>query len=61
MGTLKKRLENKMILVPTDESKDTLKKLWNKIRDFIRSISDNWDNYDKSIWRSNLIQMMIYL
>ena len=39
-----------MTLVPTDESKDTLKsikKLWNKIRYFIRSITNNLDNYDK--------------
>ena len=39
-----------MTLVPTDESKDTLKsikKLWNKIRYFIRSITNNLDSYDK--------------
>ena len=31
---------------PTDERKDThTKKLWNKIRDLIRSITDNSDNY----------------
>ena len=33
--------------VPTDERKDThtKKKLWNKIRDLIRSITDNSENY----------------
>ena len=38
------------MLVPTDESKDTLKKyeeLWDKIRDLIRSINNNSDNYEK--------------
>ena len=43
--------ENKYVmLVPTDESKDTLKKyeeLWDKIRDLIRSINNNSDNYEK--------------
>ena len=39
-----------MKLVPTGKSKDTLKKheeLWNKIRDLIRSITNNSSNYDK--------------
>ena len=32
--------------VPTDKRKDThTKKLWNKIRDLIRSITDNLENY----------------
>ena len=34
-------------VIPTDESKDTLKKyeeLWNKIRDLIRSITNNLDS-----------------
>ena len=32
--------------VPTDKRKDThKKKLWNKIRDLIRSITDNLENY----------------
>ena len=38
------------MLVTTDESKDTLKKyeeLWNKIRDLIRSVTNNSDNYDE--------------
>ena len=39
-----------MTLVLTDESKDTLKTYeehWNKVRDAIRSITNNSDNYDK--------------
>ena len=38
-----------LTLVPTKQSKDTLKRyeeLWNKIRDIIRSITNNLDNYD---------------
>ena len=38
------------MLVPTDESKGTLKKyrkLRNKIRDLIRLITKNSDNYDE--------------
>ena len=41
-----------LALVPTDERKDTLKKydkLWNKIRDLIKSITNNADNYDENI------------
>ena len=63
MGTLKKVMEEKYLtLFPADESKDTLKKyekLWNKIRDLIRSTSNNMDHYEKNIWKSNLIQMII--
>ena len=39
-----------LTLVPTDESKDRLNKyeeLWNKIRDLIRSITNNSENYDE--------------
>ena len=39
-----------MALDPTDESKDTLKmsdELWNKIRDLIRSITNNSSNNDE--------------
>ena len=38
-----------LTLVPTNESKDTLKyeEPWNKIRDLIRSITDNSDNFDE--------------
>ena len=38
------------MLVPTDESKEKIKKyeeLWNKIRDLIRSITNNSDKYDE--------------
>ena len=39
-----------LILVPTNESKEKIKKyeeLWNKIRDLIRSIFENSDYYDE--------------
>ena len=39
-----------LTLVPTDENKDTLKKykeLWNKIKDLIRSTSNNSDDCDE--------------
>ena len=39
-----------LTLVLTDEGKDTLKtyeELWNKIRDLIRSITNNSDDYDE--------------
>ena len=45
-----------MTLVPTYQRIDTLKKyenLWNKIRDLIRSITNNSDNYDEK-YNSNL-------
>ena len=38
------------MLVPTDESKDILQKydeLWTKVKDLIRSITNNSDDYDK--------------
>ena len=41
-----------LTLFSTDESKDTIKKyeeLWNKIRDLIRSITNNSDNYDEKL------------
>ena len=51
MDKLKKTNGNKYLtLVPTDESKDTLKpykELWNKIRNLIRSITNKSDNYDE--------------
>ena len=50
-GYIEKRNGNKyLILVATDESKDTLKKyekLWNKIQDLIRPKTKNLDNYDE--------------
>ena len=39
-----------LTIVPTDESKDTLKKyeeIWTKRRDLIRSKPNNSDDYDK--------------
>ena len=58
--------ENKYpTLVPINESKEKIKKyeeLWIKIRDLIRSITNNADDYDeKYIWKLTLIQMTIYL
>ena len=44
-----------MTLVPTDKSKDTLKKyeeLWTKIRYLIRSTSNDSDNYDKDYMKT---------
>ena len=48
MDTLKKLMEI-LTLVPTNESKEKIKKyeeLWIKIRDLIRSITENSDDYD---------------
>ena len=57
--------ENKYpTLVPINESKEIKKyeELWIKIRDLIRSITNNADDYDeKYIWKLTLIQMTIYL
>ena len=39
-----------LTLVSTNESKEKIKKyeeLWIKIRDFIRSLTKNWDMYDE--------------
>ena len=55
MWTLKKAME--MTLIPTDESKDTLKKyeeLWTKIRDITRSKTNNSDNYDDKYMKIKL-------
>ena len=50
---IKESNRNKYLtLVPTDESIDTSKKyeeLWSKMKDLIRSITNNSDNYDKNI------------
>ena len=38
------------MVVFTDKSKDAMtkhQKLWNKIRNVIMSIANNWDNYDE--------------
>ena len=45
-----------MTLVPNDESKDTLKRMKNygkKIRDLIRSITNNSDIYDDKYMKIN--------
>ena len=65
-GYLEEINENKYpTLVPINESKEKIKKyeeLWIKIRDLIRSITNNADDYDeKYIWKLTLIQMAIYL
>ena len=50
-GQIKESRENKYLApVATDEIKNTLKKyetLWSKIRDLIRSITDNSDIYNE--------------
>ena len=41
-----------LVVVTTDESKDTLKKskeLWKKIRDLIRSKTNNSENYKRHV------------
>ena len=46
-----------LTLVPTDESKDTLKiyeELWKKMRALIRSITKNSNNYDKKYMKTKL-------
>ena len=44
------------MLVPTGESKGTkkYKELWKKIRDFIRSITNNSDNYDETYMKMKI-------
>ena len=40
-----------LVLLPTDESKDKLKKyeeIWSRIKDIIRSINDNSIDYEKT-------------
>ena len=44
----------------SDESKDALKK-WKKIKDLTRSINNTQMIMMKDIWKSNSIQMIIYL
>ena len=50
-GYIEESNESKyLIIVATNERKDTLKKyeeLWTKIRDLIRSITNNLGNYDE--------------
>ena len=52
-----------LTLVSTNESKEKIKKyeeLWSKIRDLIRSVTKNSDDYDEIYIKSNFIWMMIY-
>ena len=49
-----------LTLVPTDENKDTLKKYeepWNKIRDLIRSITNNSDNYNEQYMKVKMMMI----
>ena len=63
-GFIEKSNRNKYFaLVPTDQSKSTLKQyeeMWNKVRGPNRSITNNSDDYYKK-YMSNLIRMIIYL
>ena len=56
MDTLKKLLKNRyMKLVPNNESKEIMKKyeeLGSKIRDLIRSITKNSDDYDEKYMKT---------
>ena len=50
MDTLKKLMETNITLVPTNKSKEKIKRyeeLWSKIGDLIRSITKNSDDYDE--------------
>ena len=50
--------------VPTDESKDTLKKfeeLWKKVRDLIRSKPSNSDDYDETYMKIKFDSDNVYL
>ena len=59
MDTSKKLMEIKYVmLVPTNESKENIKKYeekWIKIRDLIRSITKNSDIMKKNLRKSNLL------
>ena len=50
-GYMKESHEDKqLILVPTNENKDTPKvseEIWNKFRDLVKSVTNKSDNYDK--------------
>ena len=64
MDTLEKLNENKYFtLVPTNESKEKIKKyeeLWSKIKDLIRSITKNSGDYDEKYMKIKL-NMVNYL
>ena len=49
------------MIAPTNENKEIKKyaELWCKIRDLIRPVTKNSDEYNENVsWKSNLIQMM---
>ena len=53
-----------LTLAPSNESKEKIKKyeeLRSKIKDLIRSVTKNADNYDKKYIKIKLIQMASYL
>ena len=64
-GYFKEINENKYLtLVPTNESKEKIKKyeeLWLEIQDLISLTTKNSDDYDEKYMKINLIQMMNYL
>ena len=35
--------------------------MFDKIKDFIKAQTNNSDDYDEKTWKSELIQLMIYL
>ena len=51
MGALKKAMRKKYLtLVATDESKNKLEiyeEILSKVKDLIRTVSNNWDDYDE--------------
>ena len=51
------------MLVSSDINKEISKKytwLWDEIKDLLMSITDTSGDYDKNIWKLNLIQMIAY-
>ena len=53
-----------LTLGPTNESKQKIKEdeeLWSNLRDLIRSVTKNLDDYDEKYMIVNLIQMTSYL
>ena len=64
-GYIEERNGNKHLTsAPTDESKQTLKNIKNygeKILDLVRSLTNNWDNYNDIYMKSSLIWVMVFL
>ena len=53
-----------LTLGPTNESKQKIKEdeeLWSNLRDLIRSVTKNSDEYDEKYMTINFIQMTSYL